>query len=453
MADASDAAADISLNVKGPSELKLSLTIPADHTVRQLKEKIEKEKPDFPADAQRLIYAGKVLKDEEPLATYKVKPGNTIHMVRSASRSAPVTGNPQNNAPPSTANANTSSSTGAASANSAQAQGVPANFAAGQNFTNNPLSALNRADLAGPHMARLLNESGGAFGQMGLNPRDPNMMLGMMQNPEVQRQMRDMMSRPEFVDQMIALNPQLQAMAPQMREMMRSEQFREMITNPESMQRMAQMSQMFGGGAGAGGLGGLGGLGGFGGAGGAGAGAGGAAQFPPPGAFGSPPSGQQQQEGGGAAAQGDGATRSAAGGANPAAPNMELLSSLLGLGAGAGAGGATGGQPPANPFAALGGLGGAGAGGQGAGASPFGDPALLQQLLGGLGGAGGGAPAAPRDSRPPEERFATQLEQMQAMGFYDGTSNVRALLMAGGSVEGAIGILLDNPNPPPTGGQ
>ncbi|EPQ29638.1 uncharacterized protein PFL1_02857 [Pseudozyma flocculosa PF-1] len=371
MADASDAAADISLNVKGPSELKLSLTIPADHTVRQLKEKIEKEKPDFPADAQRLIYAGKVLKDEEPLATYKVKPGNTIHMVRSASRSAPVTGNPQNNAPPSTANANTSSSTGAASANSAQAQGVPANFAAGQNFTNNPLSALNRADLAGPHMARLLNESGGAFGQMGLNPRDPNMMLGMMQNPEVQRQMRDMMSRPEFVDQMIALNPQLQAMAPQMREMMRSEQFREMITNPESMQRMAQMSQI----------------------------------------------------------------------------------SLLGLGAGAGAGGATGGQPPANPFAALGGLGGAGAGGQGAGASPFGDPALLQQLLGGLGGAGGGAPAAPRDSRPPEERFATQLEQMQAMGFYDGTSNVRALLMAGGSVEGAIGILLDNPNPPPTGGQ
>lgn len=74
----------------------------------------------------------------------------------------------------------------------------------------------------------------------------------------------------------------------------------------------------------------------------------------------------------------------------------------------------------------------------------------LQQLLGQSGGAGAnpfaglGAGATPADSRPPEERFATQLEQLQGMGFYDSSANIRALLMSGGSVEGAVAVLIGN---------
>lgn len=231
-----------------------------------------------------------------------------------------------------------------------ESQGVPSNFSAGQNFTNNPLSALNRADYAGPHMASLLNDAGGMFGNFGgMNPRDPNVMLGMMQNPEFLRHMRDMLGRPEVVDQIIASNPQMQAMGPHVREMLRSEQFRDMITNPEAIQRMAQLSQVLGGGAG--GLGG--------------------------------------------------------------GPS---LAQLLGLGNG-------GEQQPGrgDPYAALAALGGLGGGG--------------------LGGLGGGAP--PVDTRPPEERYATQLEQLNGMGFYDVQANIRALRLSGGSVEGAVGILLD----------
>lgn len=76
-------------------------------------------------------------------------------------------------------------------------------------------------------------------------------------------------------------------------------------------------------------------------------------------------------------------------------------------------------SPPLNPFALFGGLppmpSTAGAGSP----PPFGmDPALMQQLLGagpfggGMGGGMGGfgAPAAPVDSRPPEERFQVQLQ-------------------------------------------
>ena len=436
MADSTDAAVPLKINIKGPSDLKLSIDITSDQTVRQLKDAIEKQKPDVPADAQRLIYAGKVLKDEEALSVYKIKDGNTVHMVKSAARSAPTTGNPS---VPGTAPSATGASSNAASS---QSQGVPSNFSAGQNFTNNPLSALNRADYAGPHMARLLNESGGAFGGMGLNPRDPNMMMGLMQNPEVQRQMRDMMSRPEFIDQMIAMNPQLQSMAPQMREMMRSEQFREMITNPETMQRMAQMSQLMES-AGMGGMAGMGGLGGFGGFGGGGNNQGGG-QWPPPGAFGE--NNGSNNPSGGDANNGDGNANGNRGlftgigndntnGRNNGQGNVGSFSgNFNGLGNTAGDG--AGGQAPPNPFA---------------------DPSFLRQMFGGggaggfggLGGLGGfgGEPAASRDTRPPEERFSSQLEQMQAMGFYDGQANVRALLMAGGSVEGAIGILLDNPNP------
>lgn len=447
MTDSSEAASSLKINIKGPSDLKISIEITSDQTVRQLKEAIEQQKPDVPADAQRLIYAGKVLKDDEALTVYKITDGNTVHMVKSAARSAPTTGNPSvPGTAPSAAGASASSN-----AASSQSQGVPSNFSAGQNFTNNPLSALNRADYAGPHMARLLNESGGAFGGMGLNPRDPNMMMGLMQNPEVQRQMRDMMSRPEFVDQMISMNPQLQGMGPQMREMMRSEQFREMITNPETMQRMAQMSQMMES-AGLGGMGGLGGLGaGLGGAG----GNNGGGQWPPPGAFGTP------------AGSNEGGNNGSGNGNNGNGQNW-------GFGSGIGndnTNGRNNGRGNVGMFSGnfngVGNTGGEGAGGQAA-PNPFGDPAFLQQMfgggaggfgfgghggLGGLGGAGagGGAGAASRDTRPPEERFATQLEQMQSMGFYDGQANIRALLMAGGNVEGAIGILLDNPNPPAPG--
>lgn len=74
-----------------------------------------------------------------------------------------------------------------------------------------------------------------------------------------------------------------------------------------------------------------------------------------------------------------------------------------------------------NPFGAVPPAGG------GAGATPppggmFGDPALMQQMLSAFGGGslGGGAlggggglgdfPAAPTDTRPPEERFQVQLQ-------------------------------------------
>lgn len=156
-----------------------------------------------------------------------------------------------------------------------------------------------------------------------------------------------------------------------------------MITDPEAIQRMARLSQMLGG-AGFGDPA-------------TGLGSAPGAAWPPPGAFGTPEAPRSSPQNAGATG---------------AAPT-----------------------PGANPLESL---------------------AQLQQLLGGgagtpslsaLAGLGGfpHAAAPPADARPPEERYATQLEQLQSMGFYDARANLSALLMSGGSVEGAVGILLDQP--------
>lgn len=253
-------------------------------------------------------------------------------------------------------------------------------------------------------------------------------MQTMLNSPQFLQQMSGVMANPAVLDQIIASNPQLAAMGPQVREVFRSERFRQMMSNPETLRMMLQMSSLMresgmGPGGGAPGLGGLGALGGLGGAGGgnggfpapglpstarqpqpgegAGAGAQQPAGSPPPTAaggfpgyfspFGAPYAGGSEAPAGGDASAGLGAGAAPGlGGAGMFDPAMmqQMLAAMGGAGGGAGA--------AANPF---GGLGGFGAGGLGG--------------LGGLGagGLGGfGAPAAPANTQPPEERFQVQLQ-------------------------------------------
>lgn len=227
MAEQSSSSQQVTVNVKGPSEIKLSVTIDLTSSVKDLKEAIHKQKEDVPPEwyvvgmitsrgttkltssshvssaySQRLIYSGKVLKDEQPLSEYKLQNNHTIHLVKSATArstqpaTAPAASTPAASSSP-TATANTAAARSSASENSAS-HGVPANFGAGQQFTNNPLAALNRADLAGPHMASIGRQ---LFQGTGMNPADPNMMMNALDSPEFQQHMRSMLSRPEVIDQ------------------------------------------------------------------------------------------------------------------------------------------------------------------------------------------------------------------------------------------------------------
>jgi ubiquilin len=396
----------ITINIKGPSEMKLSITISTDKTVRDLKQAIA-EKSDVEADRQRLIYSGKVLKDDDVLSTYKIQSSHTIHMVKGAARSTAST--------------------------SAAPQQIP-NMQAGQSPTD-PLTVLN-----GP-MGHGLLAGFNPYAGMGVNPNDPNMMQGLMNSPEFLQQISAMMSNPQIVDQLIAHDPSLQAMGPQLRQMFQSDQFRQMISNPEMLRQMFQMAGTLRAtgvdprnAMGSGGFGGMGpfggGFGGFGGT--------------------LPAQGANQTGTGSNPSQPANLFNQAAQAGSPAPSNplggagVNPLASLFGLPT----------SPPASNTA------GAPAGGTGTGTgvvnttstpppttpNPFGmvDPNLIAQILGGPGGFGGfgstSTPAAP--TQPPEERFQVQLQQLQDMGFTNASQNIRALLATGGNVHAAIEYIL-----------
>ncbi|KAG8775171.1 hypothetical protein FRC12_001627 [Ceratobasidium sp. 428] len=405
---ATTAAADeVTLNIKGPSELKLSITIALSKTVLNLKQAIA-EKSDVSADRQRLIYSGRVLKDEDTLSTYKVQNGHTVHMVKGAPKPS-------------------------ASSTSAPAQPLPS-MQTGQTSTETLLNGpRGHGALAGLNMADL-------FG--GANPTDPNMMQNMLSSPQFMEQMSRMMSDPNLMDTLMSQSPQFAQMEPQLRATLQSPEFRNMMSNPDTLRNMMQMTAALRqagvdpmGGMGGMGMGGMGGLG-----------------FPPFGGFGGAGAGAGAGARGANPAQSANLFDQAATGATTAATPPTGTDNNIGTGATANTTSPAGANPT-SPSAGVGGFGGGG--------NPFGmiDPALIQQLLGGQGGLGsqgtaaggnpfaalggfGAPPPPPADPRPVEERFQTQLQQLQDMGFTNAQQNIRALLACGGRVDSAIEYIL-----------
>ncbi|KAF8835157.1 hypothetical protein BDN67DRAFT_484027 [Paxillus ammoniavirescens] len=357
---------EIQINVKGPSELKLQITISTDKTVLELKQAIA-EKSDVEADRQRLIYSGKVLKDEDLLSVYKIQSSHTIHMVKGVSRS--------------TASASTQQA--------APTQSLPT-MQAGQN-PHDPLTQVNG------HMGFGALAGFNPFADMGVNQNDPNMMQNLMNSPEFLQQMSSVMSNPAVLDHVIASNPQLSAIAPQVREVFQSEQFRQMISNPEALGSMLQMSSALQG-------------------------------------MGGSPFGNNPFGGGAARA-----------GAFPAPglPSTGVTTSTSSTTSTEGQQQPQ--QPPTNPFASFFPPPQSGTTGTGALPNPF-DPAMIQQMQAAFGGFGGGfgapAAAAPAVTTSPEERFQVQLQQLQDMGFTNAAQNVRALLATAGNVHSAIEYIL-----------
>jgi ubiquilin len=129
MADNADAGeVSLSFKVKTSGDKTHAITMPDSATVLDLKTKLaQPDLENIAADRQRLIYSGRVMKNDDQLKVYKIKPGNTIHMVKSAaSNPAPA---PSSAAAPAPA-------------------AVPQNMAAGVP-ANNLLAGLTGARFAG----------------------------------------------------------------------------------------------------------------------------------------------------------------------------------------------------------------------------------------------------------------------------------------------------------------
>jgi len=207
----SNASNQLQLNVKGPSELKLQITIDADKTVKDLKEAIAKSS-DVEAERQRLIYSGRVLKDEDKLSVYKIQSGNTLHMVKGVAKSS---------------NAQSSGST---------PQRLPT-MQAGQD-PSDPLTQLNS------HLAHGAIAGLNPFAELGLNANDPNMAANFFESPQVMEQMSRVMSDPAMVEMLISRNPSMAPMANQIRQAMADPQFRAALANPDSLRSMMRTASM-----------------------------------------------------------------------------------------------------------------------------------------------------------------------------------------------------------------
>ena len=286
-------------------------------------------------------------------------------------------------------------------------------------------------------------------------PPDPEQMISMLQNPQFASTLNEALQNPQLIDMMIQQNPALRSMGPEVRQMMQTPEFRRMMTDPEQLRHVTQLQRMFGGRM-------------------PGMGGGGNAVFPAPGVTDTTP-GQESNRAAQPNAQQPPFNPMAMFG-NPAAANpFAALFNPSALGNPAAAGTAanpnstTQGtvsstpatadnqaqpQQPTNPFAM----------------NPFfANPAMMNQMLQAMGGqqapsadtannplaslfgpgglmAGmggmGAQPAAAPDTRPPEERYAEQLRQLNEMGFYEFERNVEALRRTGGSVQGAVEYLL-----------
>ncbi|CAN3375316.1 hypothetical protein DIURU_002117 [Diutina rugosa] len=341
----------IDVIIKSSGDTKYELSIDSDITVAELKQQIS-EKSGVDADEQRLIYSGKVLKDDQKVEFYKVQSGHAIHMVKSAKKRTTET--------PSQAPIASGQAT----------SGAPTNIATGTG-AHNPLNDLTGARYAGMGLnlpsASMFGPDGGMTSAM----PDPEQLSSMMSSPLFQEQMNAMLNDPQMMEFLFQQNPQLRSMAPQMRDMLQSPLFRQMMSNPELLRSMMEMNRgsgfganMFGGSA-------------------ADAVAGG---FPAPGT----PGGSTSHTDRGVAENPNNT-------GSTASPN-----------------------PALNPFTSL--------------------------FPGGLGAFGGmqgfGESQSPADTRPPEERYESQLRQLNDMGFVDFDANIRALQRCGGSVQGAIEQLL-----------
>lgn len=131
MSDNAEGATDtqVTFKVKASGEKNHTITMNESATVADLKNKLATEEfENIPVERQRLIYSGRVMKNDDTLGSYKIKAGNTIHLVKSAA----------SNPTPAPSNA----------ASQPVPQAVPSNMAAGTS-ADNLLAGLTGARFAG----------------------------------------------------------------------------------------------------------------------------------------------------------------------------------------------------------------------------------------------------------------------------------------------------------------
>ncbi|XP_021098276.1 ubiquilin-1 isoform X1 [Heterocephalus glaber] len=203
------------VTVKTPKE-KEEFAVPENSSVQQFKEEISKRFKSH-TDQLVLIFAGKILKDQDTLSQHGIHDGLTVHLViktqnRSQDHSAQQTNSPGGNV--TTSSAPNSNSTSA---------------------TNNPFGLGGLGGLAG--LSSLgLNTTNFSELQSQMQRQllsNPEMMVQIMENPFVQ----SMLSNPDLMRQLIMANPQMQQL------IQRNPEISHMLNNPDIMRQTLELAR------------------------------------------------------------------------------------------------------------------------------------------------------------------------------------------------------------------
>nr|CAJ2481481.1 unnamed protein product [Leishmania braziliensis] len=217
-------------------------------TVAEFKNQIA-ETLAIPAEEQRIILRGKVLKDEGVLSAIGMEDGNVIHVVRSKKSvaTAPAT---NVSSTPGTSDTVTSLNT--------QSPATVATQPALPQATANPYAAL-MSNFGAPQTqqpgfgAAGFPASGNPFANMGMGmgmagglgeagSPTPQQAIELMQNPMMQQMMQQVLNNPQFMQYIIQNSPQLTGLPQDQQQAVM-----EMMRNPYMMQQaMAMMSSLGG---------------------------------------------------------------------------------------------------------------------------------------------------------------------------------------------------------------
>lgn len=202
---------NIKLTLKTPKEKK-DVEVSEEASVKELKE-IVAEKFGATFEQVCLIFAGKILKDQDTLKMHNLKDGLTVHLViKSTSRSSQETPNNVTPAPPTTTTPPTQPTT-----------------------TSTPFGIGGLGGLAG---LSNLGMGSGNFMEM-----QQNMQRELLSNPDMLRQMMDsplvqsLMTNPDYMRHILTSNPQMQQL------LERHPEINHVLNNPELLRQTMEIAR------------------------------------------------------------------------------------------------------------------------------------------------------------------------------------------------------------------
>lgn len=205
------------VTVKTPKE-KEEFAVPENSSVQQFKEEISKRFKSH-IDQLVLIFAGKILKDQDTLTQHGIHDGLTVHLVIKTQN------RPQDNSAQQT-NTTGSNVTSSPAPDSNPASGSAANSSFGvgglgglAGLSSLGLNTTNFSELQSQMQRQLLS--------------NPEMMVQIMENPFVQ----SMLSNPDLMRQLIMANPQMQQL------IQRNPEISHMLNNPDIMRQTLELAR------------------------------------------------------------------------------------------------------------------------------------------------------------------------------------------------------------------